>query len=54
MIWISILLFISALFNVIYCLRILMKDEYIRRADNAVKTLRDRIEELLKELERYE
>jgi hypothetical protein len=31
-----------------------MKDEYIRRADNAVKTLRDRIEELLKELERYE
>ena len=53
MIWISILLMVSALFNVVYCIRIIMKDEYIRRADNGNKMLRDRIEELSKELDEY-
>ena len=43
------LLAVSILFNIIYCIKILMKDEYIRRADNMVKMMDERIEELCRD-----
>lgn len=50
MIWI-IALAVSVFFNIIYCVIVLMKNEYIRRADNMVKMRDDRIEELLESIE---
>ena len=49
-----IVLGVSVLFNVIYCIKILMKDEYIRRADNMVKERDERIEELRAELTKFD
>ena len=52
MIWLLLLLPLTVAFNIIYCIKLMMYKEYIRRADNAVKMRDDRINELLAELDK--